>query len=323
MLKARLLLPFTILLILGCTPKSEVRSVTFSGLGTVLNIVYIGDADTNLENEIKADTAAVEDDFSYYRPDSWISKLNKNAAKEPVAVPAHVCRLIRESLELGEQSGGYFDITYKSQGALWEDNKGTVPTDSELEGKKQFVGSDKVEADCKKNLVKFKYDGVKIDLGGVAKGYAIDRAGAILKKHKISDFIVNYGGDMLVCGKKNGKNWTIGIKNPENPQQMLKKIEFGSENECIGIATSGDYERFFTIDGKNYSHIMNPKTGKPVKNVHSVTVTGRNATITDLAATAAAVAIYDEAAVKKIMEKFAVKIYSLSGDERFLIDWQQ
>lgn len=323
MSKARFILPFTILLILGCTPKSEVRTLTFSGMGTVLNIVYQGETDSEAENDVKADAAEVEADFSYYRPDSWVSKLNKDAARGPVAVPNHVCRLIKESLELGEQSGGYFDITYKSQGALWEENKGTVPTDSELESKKQFVGGDKVEADCEKNTVKFRYEGVKIDLGGVAKGYAIDRAGAILKRHGISDFIVNYGGDMLVCGKKNGKNWNIGIKDPKNPQQMLKKIGFGAENECIGIATSGDYERFFTIGGKNYSHIMNPRTGKPIKNVHSVTVTGRNATITDLAATAAAVAIYDETAVKKIMEKFAVKIYSLSGDERFLIDWQQ
>lgn len=323
MSKARFLLPFTILLILGCAPKGEVSTITFPGLGTVLNVVYLGEADSSAENEVKADAAAVEADFSYYRPDSWVSKLNKNAANEPVSVPDHVCRLIRESLELGDKSGGYFDITYKSQGALWEENGGSVPTDSELEDKKRFVGGDKIEIDCEKNVIRFKYDGVKIDLGGVAKGYAIDRAGEILKRHGISDFIVNYGGDMLVCGQKNGKKWTIGIKNPENPQQMLKKIEFGAENECIGIATSGDYERFFTIGGKNYSHIMNPKTGKPVKNVHSVTVTGRNAMITDLAATAAAVAIYDEAAVKKIMEKFAVKIYSLSGDERFLIDWQQ
>ena len=141
-----------------------------------------------------------------------------------------------------------------------------------------------------------------------------------MKKYGVENFIVNYGGDMLFCGNKGGKPWSIGIKNPDKPSEILKKLELGTSG-CKGVATSGDYERFFVIEGETFSHILNPKTGKPVKDARSVTVIGENATLTDAAATAVSVALHEKEAVKKIMEKFRVEIYTLSGEDSVLKEW--
>ena len=269
----------------SCAKRTEVQSFTFSGMGTVLSVIYAGERNEAAENAVKSDAEAVEADLSYYRESSFVSILNREAHEKEVVVPEHVCRLIEKSLEYGKMSGGVFDITYKSTGELWENSGNRIPDEKTIEEKQRFVGADKVTVNCAENKIKFAGLGVKIDLGGVAKGYAIDRAGAIMKKYGVENFIVNYGGDMLFCGNKGGKPWSIGIKNPDKPSEILKKLELGTSG-CKGVATSGDYERFFVIEGETFSHILNPKTGKPVKDAKSVTVIGEDATVADVAATA-------------------------------------
>lgn len=304
----------------GCTKQTEIQSLTFSGMGTVLSIIYTGEKNEALENAVKNDAKTVEDELSYYKDSSFVSLLNREAHEKEIEVPGHVCRLIEKSIEFGEMSGGVFDITYKSTGELWENNGNKIPDDKKIEEKQRFVGRDKLSVNCSENRIKFASKGVKIDLGGVAKGYAIDRAAEIMKKHGVENFIVNYGGDMLFCGNKGGKPWSIGIKNPDKPSEILKKLELGTSG-CKGVATSGDYERFFMIEGQTFSHIMDPKTGKPVKDARSVTVIGENATLTDAVATAVSVALHEKETVKKIMEKFRVKIYTLSGEDSVLKEW--
>ena len=304
----------------GCTKSVEIQNFTFSGMGTVLSVIYTGEKNEALENAVKKDAETVESELSYYKDSSFVSILNREAYEKEVVVPEHVCRLIEKSLEYGEMSGGVFDITYKSTGVLWENNGNKIPDEKTIEEKQRFVGSDKLSVNCAENRIKFAGIGVKIDLGGVAKGYAIDRAAEIMKKHGVGNFIVNYGGDMLFCGNKGGKPWSIGIKNPDKPSEILKKLELGTSG-CKGVATSGDYERFFVREGETFSHILNPKTGKPVKDARSVTVIGENATLTDAAATAVSVALHEKDAVKKIMEKFRVKIYTLSGEDSVLKEW--
>ena len=304
----------------SCAKQPEVQSFTFSGMGTVLSVIYTGEKNEALENAVKSDAEAVEADFSYYRESSFVSILNREAHEKEVVVPEHVCKLIEKSLEYGEMSGGLFDITYKSTGDLWENSGNRIPDEKTIEEKQRFVGSDKLSVNCTENKIKFATIGVKIDLGGIAKGYAIDRAAGIIKKHGVENFIVNYGGDMLFCGNKGGRPWSIGIRNPEDPSEILKKLELGTSG-CKGVATSGDYERFFVIEGKTFSHIMDPKTGRPVKDARSVTVIGEDATLADAAATAVSVALTKKEAVEKIMEKFRVKIYTLSGKDSVLKEW--
>ena len=304
----------------SCAKRTEVQSFTFSGMGTVLSVIYTGERNEAAENAVKSDAEAVEADLSYYRESSFVSILNREAHEKEVVVPEHVCRLIEKSLEYGKMSGGVFDITYKSTGELWENSGNRIPDEKMIDEKQRFVGADKVTVNCAENKIKFASIGVKIDLGGIAKGYAIDRAGEVLKKHGIENFIVNYGGDMLFCGNKGGRPWSIGIKNPDKPSEILKKLELGTSG-CKGVATSGDYERFFMIEGQAFSHIMDPKTGKPVKDARSVTVIGEDATVADVAATAVSVALHEKETVEKIMEKFRVKIYTLSGKDSVLKEW--
>ena len=303
----------------GCGHKPDLNSMTFAGMGTVLSVIYTGERNEAAENALKKDAKNVEDELSYYKDSSFVSILNRKAHEKEIEVPEHVCKLIKESLEYGEMSGGFFDITYKSTGVLWENNGNKIPDDKKIEEKQRFVGADKIFVNCSDSKIKFAGQGVRIDLGGIAKGYAIDRAGEILKKHGVENFIVNYGGDMLVCGNKGGKPWSIGIKKPDKPSEIMKKLELGTSG-CKGVATSGDYERFFTIEGEIFSHIMNPKTGKPVKNAKSVTVIGENAVSADAAATAVSAALHEKEAVEKIMEKFRVKIYTL-GEGTLLKEW--
>jgi thiamine biosynthesis lipoprotein len=281
-------------------------------MGTVLNVIYTGEKKEVVEKMLKNDAEQVENDFSYYKKGSFVSLLNDKGASEDVSVPHHVCELIESSLNYGKDTEGVFDITYKSRGILWDE--GREPDEEQINKKKELTGHGLVKTDCTKNIVRFAKDGVRIDLGGIAKGYAIDRAGEILKKNGIQDFIINYGGDMLVCGKKGKKPWKVGIKNPEESNGFFKTLEFG-EGSCTGVATSGDYERFFIIDDKKYSHIFDPRTGRPSVDARSVTVVAKNALIADVAATAVSVAIHEEVLIKKIMEKFKVKIYTLSGPD--------
>lgn len=313
-------LVFTVLhFVSGCTKRVEVHNFTFSGMGTVLSVIYTGEKNEDAENALKEDAAVVESELSYYKDSSFVSVLNREAHKKPVDVPPHVCRLVEKSLELGTLSGGFFDITYKSTGEVWENSRNKIPDEKVIEEKQRFVGSGKVFVNCSENKIKFAAEGVKIDLGGIAKGYAIDRAAEILKNRGIENFIVNYGGDMMICGNKAGNPWNVGIKNPDNHSEILKKIEFSSG--CHGVATSGDYERFFVVDGQTFSHIMNPKTGYPVKDSKSVTVIAGDALSADVAATAVSVALKKKEAVKKIVEKFNVKIYTLNGEGSALQEW--
>lgn len=309
---------FSELLFFSCRDNIKTNKVTFNGMGTVLSVIYTGGKNPEIERKLKRDVEWIEESLSYYKEESYVSKLNKDGHLAPVKVHPEVCRLIELSLDFLEKTDGAFDITYKSRGVLWE--KGEEPDEPDLLKSGMFTGKGLIDTDCKNNSVSFKKEGVRIDLGGIAKGYAIDRAGSILKNGNITDFIVNYGGDMLVCGKKGTKPWTVGIKNPGDKENILKTLTF-TRTGCQGIATSGDYERFFVINGKKYSHIFDPRTGRPSENASSVTVVADSAVKADAIATAVSVLINEEHKIKKIMEKFNVKIYTSGGPEMKWIEW--
>jgi len=309
-----------LLLFVGCRNEEKVNKLTFSGMGTVLSVIYTGKKDVAVERLLEKDVRTVENELSYYKKESFVSIINADGFKSPVKVPEHVCKLVKKSLEFGKRTDGVFNITYKSQGILWEKNTDKIPADDKIATKNDLVGLDLVKTDCKNSTVSTLKEGVLIDLGGIAKGYAIDRAGEILRSNGKKDFIINYGGDMLVCGSKGRKKWSVGIKNPQNKSSFLKKLEFGSK-KCHGIATSGDYERFIEINGKKYSHIFDPRSGKPVKGARSITVVATDALTADAVATAVSVG-HEDGFIKKIMEKFPVKIYTLVEKNRVLEEWE-
>ena len=218
--------------------------------------------------------------MSTYKQDSEISRINAEAADHPVPIEHELFTLIDRSLQLSRMSGGAFDITYESVGYLYNFHKKMHPTERQIEARLSDINYRNVELDPEHLTIRFRKHGVRINLGGIAKGYAVEHAAGLLRAHGIEHAVLNAGGDTRVIGDRLGRPWIIGIRQPraKNPQAVVTRLPLVDE----AISTSGDYERFFIgADGKRYHHIMNPKTGEPTTGVISATVIGPDATMTD------------------------------------------
>ncbi|NUO08400.1 MAG: FAD:protein FMN transferase [Candidatus Brocadia sp.] len=227
--------------------------------------------------------------MSNYKKDSELSQLNKKAAKSPVSCQGELLDVIEQSQYYSELSGGAFDITVSPVVALWGffNEKGHIPSDKEIERLLPAVSYKNIVIDKNNNTKKsctvfFKSPQTQIDLGAIGKGYAVDRALEIIKKFNISNACINLGGNIYVLGAAAGKNaWKIGIQHPRNKDEILGYLELKDE----ATATSGDYERFFGINGKRYSHIINPRTGRPVSGTIATTIIASTGTEVDALST--------------------------------------
>ena len=229
--------------------------------------------------------------MSNYKKDSELSRLNRNAVKAPVPCGAELLDVIEKSQYYSELSDGAFDITISPFVALWGffDEKGHIPPNKEIDrllpavSYKNIVISKSVDPK-KPSTVFLKNTQTQIDLGAIGKGYAVDKALEIIKKFGIDNACVNLGGNIYVLGASAGKNtWKIGVQHPRNKDEILGYLELKNE----ATATSGDYERFFEIKGKRYSHIINPKTGMPVNGIIAVTIVAPTGTEVDALSTSA------------------------------------
>lgn len=214
--------------------------------------------------------------MSTYRPDSEISTVNARAAAQPVEIGAELLGLIETSLELSAASGGAFDITYESVGYLYDFRARRRPSEADLAQRLDSIDYRHVVLDAAASTVRFLDDGVRINLGGIAKGHAVERAAAMLRAQGVRHALLNAGGDTRVVGDRRGAPWIVGIRHPR-ADGVVTRLPLVDE----AISTSGDYERFFEEDGRRYHHILNPATGRPTEGVLSVTVIGPDATITD------------------------------------------
>jgi thiamine biosynthesis lipoprotein len=214
---------------------------------------------------------------------SQISFVNKNAFSRPIAVDTSLLKILRLGLEVSEKSDGNFDMTIGAIKKLWHfgTDSSQVPDSSSIRRNVNFVNYKLVELSG--NTVKFKKSGLNLDLGGIAKGYAIDEAMRIIKEAGIRDAMVNAGGDLrVISGKLTRGKRRILVKHPRKEGAMVGFFPLDSGS----VATSGDYERFFIEDSVRYHHILDPKTGYPSRKCVSVTVQTTNATIADALATA-------------------------------------
>ncbi|MBI5323676.1 MAG: FAD:protein FMN transferase [Ignavibacteriae bacterium] len=210
--------------------------------------------------------------YNMYRKGSPIYLINLNAGINSQNVPLETYRLIKRAIEYSKKYEQLFDITIGPLTNLWgfnSDKEIIIPSQSSLDSLLKLVNYRNIILEEKDTSVYLIKKGMMLDLGGIAKGFAVDRASAILKESGIKDFLINAGGDICVSGK-NDKNdiWTIGIKHPRKQKELL--ASFKTTNTCI--ATSGDYERFTEIKGIRYHHILYPNTGMPGWNNRSVTV---------------------------------------------------
>jgi thiamine biosynthesis lipoprotein len=215
--------------------------------------------------------------MSTYKPESQLSRVNRDAATTPVKVDPELAELITRALEFSEMSGGAFDISYASVGYLYDYRAGTRPTEAQIKAALPAINWRHVVVDRGASTVRFLRPGVRIDLGGIAKGHAVDSSIAILGKRGITNGTVTAGGDSRILGDRLGRPWIVGIRHPDDRERVIARIPL----EDAAISTSGDYERYFDEDGVRYHHIIDPRTGKSPHGVRSVTIIAPTSTLAE------------------------------------------
>ena len=232
-------------------------------------------------NEIRR----IEDLLSTFKEDSETNFINDNAGIQPVKVSDEVYSLIERSIRISSITQGSFDISYGSiDKRLWNFDKTMTSLPSRAMAKKmvRLINYKNIILDQINKTVFLKEKGMRIGFGGIGKGYAAEMAKAIMKKNGVDSGIVNASGDLTAWGHQpDGSPWTIGIVHPDLASQPFSYMNISDG----AVATSGNYEKFVTIDGKKYSHTIDPKTGLPVTGIKSVTVISPNAEICDALAT--------------------------------------
>jgi FAD:protein FMN transferase len=215
--------------------------------------------------------------MSTYKPDSELSRVNAQAASDPVKVSRELWDLLALSAEYSRLTNGAFDITYASVGHLYDYRKRVRPDEGAIAAALPGINYRHVKLLTDGPAVRFARAGVRIDLGGIAKGYAVDRGIDVLRAAGITRAMVNAGGDTRIIGDRFGRPWITGIRHPDDERKVVLRLPITD----AAMSTSGDYERFFDEGGVRHHHILDPKTGKAAGKVRSVTVIGPTATRTD------------------------------------------
>jgi FAD:protein FMN transferase len=206
--------------------------------------------------------------MSPYKESSELSRINRDAARQPVEVCAELFDLLVRSIAFSELSGGAFDITYASAGHLYDYRRRIRPTEEQLSAAREAIGYRHLQLDRATRTVRFSHDGMRIDLGGFAKGYAVDNGAAILARHDVRHAVVAAGGDSRMLGDRCGRPWTVGVRDPRRDGEIVALLPL----EDVAVSTSGDYERYFDVGDERCHHLIDPRTGKSPHAVHSVTV---------------------------------------------------
>ncbi|MCH7898941.1 MAG: FAD:protein FMN transferase [Proteobacteria bacterium] len=219
--------------------------------------------------------------MSTYKDSSQISEVNRNAANAAVIAGAELASLIQRALDISVLTRGAFDITYESVGQHYDFGERRRPSDDTLAAERVLIDYRLVEVDRVSSSVRFLKQGVRINLGGIAKGYVVERGVDILRRNGVLHAIVTAGGDSRLLGDRRGRPFMIGIRDPRQDGEVAIRLPLEEE----AISTSGDYERFFEEDGVRYHHIIQPSTGEPAAGIHSATVIGPDAVMTDALST--------------------------------------
>ncbi len=248
---------------------------------------------------VEDEATRIERKYSRYRESSVVSEINRMAGRTPVAVDAETEMLVQAALDLSRMTDGRFDPTVGVLRRAWDFKNGRVPSQSEIDALLPLVDADAVS--IRNGTVFLRKAGMEIDLGGVGKEYAVDRAARILREEGIGSAIVNFAGDVCTVGSRgDGHPWRIGVADPRRRQRCRFAVRTLSD---AGIATSGDYARGFFRRGVRYHHILDARTGWPARGLSSVTVVagsafraGRFATAAFLLGAEAGLALLEAAA---------------------------
>ena len=224
----------------------------------------------------------LEDLMSNWRNDSDIQKLNAAAGDHPVAVSTEIRDLLRTANQISEWTNGKFDVTFGVLSGLWkfdyQNEDATIPNPVEVARRRKLINYRDLKVDDPHGTAFLANKGMVANLGGIGKGYAVDRARDILDTAGFRNYMIQFGGDMYVAGNAHDRPWRLGIQDPRGTDShIFASIELSDST----FSTSGDYERFFIKDGRRYHHIIDPATGEPSIGCRSVTIIAKSATIAD------------------------------------------
>ncbi len=285
--------------------KAEWHGATEALMGTRISVrLWHEDADLG-EAAVRAaidEIARIERLMSTYMEDSRISAINREAHLGPVPAGGELYGLIERAVKVSAMTDGRFDITYDSVGKHYDFRKGVKPDADTIARELDNIDYRFVLLDKANQTVAFKQEGVRINLGGIAKGYAVERAVAVVRDMGVAHASVTAGGDSRLLGDRRGQPWLVGIQDPRN-EEDIAVIRLPLVDEAI--STSGDYERYFDEGDVRYHHIIAPATGTSANEVQSVTVVGPEGTMTDALSTSVFVlGVLDGLALIETMEGF-------------------
>ncbi len=227
----------------------------------------------------------VDAEMSEWKPTSPLSAVNAAAGDHPVAVPRPLLEVVQRGLAIGARTDGAFDVTWAALWGLWDfkAEKPRVPDEEEIRARIALVDFRAVRIDEASASIYLPRKGMMIGLGGIAKGYALDLSAARLRAAGVSDFLISAGGQLYAGGRNGARAWRAGIRDPRGtPADYFTALTL----QDVSLSTSGDYERFFVLDGRRYHHILDPRTGRPAEGPRSVTVISPDATLADAMSTA-------------------------------------
>jgi len=244
---------------------------------------------TSDDSRTEAAFAAVFGEFdrldammSVWTDGSDIVRLNEAAGGHPVPVSTETREVLRVARQVSEWTDGRFDVTFAALSGLWkfdnQDKDDRIPDRREIEKRLPLINYRDVEVDDREGTAFLKRKGMRVNLGGIGKGYAVDRSVDILRRSGVRDFMIQAGGDMYVGGTRGDRPWRLGIRDPRGPADR----SFAMLDLTDGtFSTSGDYERFFMKDGRRYHHILDLSVGEPARGCRSVTLVTERAVIAD------------------------------------------
>lgn len=286
--------------------EAERRWVTLTSehMATVIWVTVPDDERAEEAGQIVSDTfAEVDRQMSEWKPGSPLTALNESAGVGPVELPPGLIRVIETGLEISEATGGAFDVTWAALWGLWDFNadEPVVPEGGEVAERVALVDWRRVEIDREAGTVYLPEEGMKIGLGGIAKGYALDLAADRLREAGNFDFLIVSGGQVYAGGERDGRPWRVGVRDPRGEQgEYLLVLELRD----LSASTSGDYERYFTIEGERYHHVLDARTGWPSRGTWSATVVSDRGLLADGLSTGAMVV--GSGGVGELVERFGV-----------------
>jgi thiamine biosynthesis lipoprotein len=269
--------------------SDEYRSPTLFAMDTTMDITIHERDDELAEDDVKAAFELVEKIESYtsrFTEGSDVWEINREAGTAPVKVHRETLEMVQRSVDFAELTGGAFDITVAPISELWGfyDQDYRVPSQAEIDSTRNLVGYQRIIVDADDGTVMLADEGMAIDLGAVAKGYAVGAVCELLKERGVKSGLVNFGGTVGAIGvRSDGKDWVVGIRSPRGEAtDLIGELEASN----AFVSSSGDYERFFEENGIRYCHIFDPRTGRQPTGAMSVTVVGPDAMNADILSTA-------------------------------------